>query len=31
MIHLIIIDEMGTGTDPAIGASLSISILDELT
>jgi len=28
---MIIIDEMGTGTDPEIGASLSISILDELT
>ena len=28
---LIIIDEMGTGTDPDIGASLSISILDKLT
>ena len=28
---LIIIDEMGTGTDPEIGASLSISILDKLT
>ena len=28
---LIIIDEMGTGTDPDIGASLSISILNNLT
>ena len=28
---LIIIDEMGTGTDPDIGASLSISILNKLT
>ena len=28
---LVIIDEMGTGTDPEIGASLSISILDKLT
>ena len=28
---LIIIDEMGTGTDPDIGASLSIAILNKLT
>ena len=28
---MIIIDEMGTGTDPEIGASLSISILNKLT
>ena len=28
---LIIIDEMGTGTDPDIGSSLSISILNKLT
>ena len=28
---LIIIDEMGTGTDPDIGSSLSISILKKLT
>ena len=28
---LVLIDEMGTGTDPEIGASLSISILNRLT
>ena len=28
---LVIIDEMGTGTDPDIGSSLSISILNKLT
>ena len=28
---LVLIDEMGTGTDPEIGASLSISILNKLT